>query len=111
MANHYNYIHIHNNLFVLDLKHGTSKSTYNLQHSINLNIEYVFSAEFILLDTNDDFEQTDFTTDFKFRNYKLYTIKGHLLLDISAAYSESNLVAKIFRIHMAEFDLEDKLPL
>ena len=48
-------------------------------------IESVFSAEFILLDKNVDFEQTDFTTDFIFMNYKYSSIKGHLILDITAA--------------------------
>ena len=48
-------------------------------------IESVFSAEFILLDKKDDFEQTDFRTDFIFMNYKQSSIKGHLLLDITAA--------------------------
>ena len=33
-------------------------------------IESVFSAEFILLNKKDDFEETDFRTDFIFMNYK-----------------------------------------
>ena len=48
-------------------------------------IESVFSAEFILLDKKDDFEQADFRTEFIFMNYKKSSIKRHLLLDNTAA--------------------------
>ena len=44
---------------------------------LRLWIESVFSAEFIFLDKNVDFEQTDFTTDIIFMNYKYSSIKGH----------------------------------
>ena len=65
---------------------------YNPQHSINWKTESVFSAEFILPDKNDDFEQTDFTTGFIFMNYKQSSVKGHLLLDITVQLPNPSLI-------------------
>ena len=63
-------MYIHNSIFCPWPEGHITPDSYNLQHSINGKIESVFSAEFILLDKNDDFEHTDFTTDFIFMNDK-----------------------------------------